>query len=40
LVLNTGQRNLPTIYAHMTKNLEEKASQKFRERMGSFIKNL
>jgi integrase len=28
------------IYAHMTKNLEEKASQKFSELMRSFIKNL
>lgn len=28
------------IYAHLTKDLEEKASQKFSELMGSFIKNL
>jgi integrase len=37
---HTDIKTTMDIYAHMTKNLEEKASQKFSELMRSFIKNL
>ncbi len=37
---HTDIKTTMDIYAHMTKKLEEKASQKFSELMRSFIKNL